>query len=218
MLKTKFLGFGRIKELYLEGCDFCLTLHSFHAFMSVISKHIQIHMTFSTCANLANGDFYEHDWLLFREKRLCIPKSSIRELLVKKAHEDDLMSHFGELRTFEVLSEHFDWPHTRRDQSLKSPPWFVHSTHFPYFPLGGYFSGFCPRGVDRFSKMTHFLPYHKVNDASHMANLFFKKVVRLHGLPKAKVLDKDSKFLRHFFSTQWSNLGTKLLFSTTCHP
>ncbi|RDY08069.1 hypothetical protein CR513_07749, partial [Mucuna pruriens] len=45
--------------------------------------------------------------------------------------------------------------------------------------------------VDRFSKMTHFIPCHKVDDGCHVTNIFFKEM---------------------------SKLDTKLLFSTTCHP
>jgi hypothetical protein len=72
--------------------------------------------------------------------------------------------------------------------------------------------------VDHFSKMVHFIPCHKTDNATHIVDLFFSNIVRLHGMPNTIVLDHDAKFLGHFWRTLWNKLGTKLLLSTTCHP
>ncbi|RDX62710.1 Retrovirus-related Pol polyprotein from transposon 17.6, partial [Mucuna pruriens] len=61
---------------------------------------------FILCANLVNGGYFRHDSFLFKEKGLCVPRSS--------SYEGDLINHFGELKTYEVLIEHFFWPHMKR--------------------------------------------------------------------------------------------------------
>jgi hypothetical protein len=72
--------------------------------------------------------------------------------------------------------------------------------------------------VDRFTKMAHFVPCHKSDNALHVSDLFFAKIACLHGVPTTIVSDRDDKFLSHFWRTLWLKLGTKLLFSSTCHP
>ncbi|KAL5844505.1 hypothetical protein ACOSQ3_010558 [Xanthoceras sorbifolium] len=46
----------------------------------------------------------------------------------------------------------------------------------------------------------------------------FKEVVRLYGLPKSIVSDRDVKFMGHFWRTLWRKMGTELKYSSTCHP
>ncbi|PKI43232.1 hypothetical protein CRG98_036378 [Punica granatum] len=72
--------------------------------------------------------------------------------------------------------------------------------------------------VDGLSKMAHFILCHKSDDVSHVADLFFKEVVMMHGIPMSIVSDRDPKFLSYFWKTLWAKLGTKLLFNTACHP
>ncbi|KAK1573214.1 hypothetical protein QYE76_017684, partial [Lolium multiflorum] len=162
--------------------------------------------------------YHIHDGFLFRANKLCVPESSVRLLLLQESHAGGLMGHFGREKTLLMLADHFYWPKMRRDvdryvkrcitcnksksklkpHGLYTPlpapttPWEDISMDFV---LGlprtkrGHDSIFVV--VDRFSKMSHFIACHKSDDASHIANLFFREIVRLHGVPKTIVSDRD---------------------------
>lgn len=181
---------------------------------------------------------------MFKENRLCIPRHAIRELLVREAHGGGLAGHFGITKTLEILKEHFHWPKMLGDvQKVISKCVTCHMAKSSFKP-GAYTPLPTPNGpwmdvsmdfivalprtqrgkdaimvvVDRFSKMAHFVACHKTDNASNVADLYFREIVRLHGVPKTIVSDRDSKFLSYFWNTLWRKLGTKLLFSTSHHP
>jgi len=72
--------------------------------------------------------------------------------------------------------------------------------------------------VDRPSKIAHFILRHKVDDINNISRLFFREVVKLHGLSQSIVLDRDPKLVGHFFRILLEKLGTKLKFSISYHP
>ena len=200
---------------------------------------------YGACEKAAFGKFYRLDGYLFRENKLCVPNSSLRELLVREAHEGGLMGHFGVRKTLDLLHEHFFRPKMKRDveracarcitcrlaKSRVLPHGLYTPLPVPSAPLVDISMDFVlglPRSrngrdsifvvVDRFSKMAHFISCHKTDDATHTADLFFREIVRLHGVPRSIVSNRDVKFLSYFWKVLWGKLRTKLLFSTTCHP
>ena len=49
---------------------------------------------YETCEKSTFGKFYRLGGYLFKENKLCVPNSSMRELLVHEAHSGGLMGHF----------------------------------------------------------------------------------------------------------------------------
>ena len=72
--------------------------------------------------------------------------------------------------------------------------------------------------VDRFGKMSHYIPCKTTHDANNFANLFFKEVVRIHGLPRSIVAHMDVKFMGYIWKTLWERLGKNLAHSSAYHP
>lgn len=65
--------------------------------------------------------------------------------------------------------------------------------------------------VKIFSKMDHFISNFKTSDETHVANLFFKEIVRFHGLPRTFASNRDTTFVGYFWTNLWKRMGKKIV-------
>lgn len=162
--------------------------------------------------------------------------------IIKELHEE---GHVGRDRTLQLISQSYFWSSMRKEVErfverchicqvskgtatnaglymtlpVPSKPWVDISMDFILgLPRTQRGNGSIFVVVDRFSKMAHFIACKKTADAVRVAQLFFKEVYRLHGLPESIVSDRDTRFLSHFWLSLWKMVGTKLNFSSAYHP
>ena len=72
--------------------------------------------------------------------------------------------------------------------------------------------------IDRLTKVAYFIPMKTISSASDLVSLYIKEVVRLHGMPKSIVSDRDSKFVSNVWKNLYSALGAGLDLSIAFHP
>ncbi|KAJ3556748.1 hypothetical protein NP233_g11909 [Leucocoprinus birnbaumii] len=72
--------------------------------------------------------------------------------------------------------------------------------------------------IDRLTGMIHLVPSRVNYNARQVAELIFREVYRLHGLPKSIVSDRDTLFTSTFWQRLNELVGTKLLMSSAYHP
>jgi hypothetical protein len=53
---------------------------------------------------------------------------------------------------------------------------------------------------------------------TNIVEIYMREIARLHGIPKAIVSDRDTKFTSNFWRGLFKGFGTNLNFSTTYHP
>lgn len=72
--------------------------------------------------------------------------------------------------------------------------------------------------VDCFSKMAHFIALPKLPSAKETALIMLKEVFRIHGFPKAIVLDQGPQFVSRFWREFCRLIGARASLTSGYHP
>ena len=72
--------------------------------------------------------------------------------------------------------------------------------------------------VDRLSKCAHFIPLTNPYSATTVAQSFFSEIVKLHGLPRSIVSDRDVVFTSRFWKELFRLSAVKLQMTSAYHP
>nr|GEV91648.1 putative reverse transcriptase domain-containing protein [Tanacetum cinerariifolium] len=196
----------------------------------------------SLLMTMQKTNFVMHDGFLFKGNQLSIPESSLRLQIIKELHGE---GHVGRDRTLQLVQASYFWPTMRKEvdryvkrchicqvskgtatnvglyMPLPVPlqPWVDISIDFVLgLPRTQRVNDLIFVIVDRCSKMVHFIPCKKTTDEVNLAQLFFRDVYRLHGLPSFIIFDRDTRFLSHFWRSLWKMVNTQLNFSSAYHP
>jgi hypothetical protein len=179
--------------------------------------------------------------------RICVPEiDSLRETILKEAHDSDYSIHPGSTKMYQDLKQKYWWYGLKRDvaahvamcdvcQRVKAehqrPAGLLHPLKVPEWKweeIGMDFITGLPRTqkgydsiwviVDRLTKVAHFILVKTTYKGSQLAELYMARIVCLHGVPKKVVSDRGSQFTSRFWRSFHENMNMKLNFSTTYHP
>jgi transposase InsO family protein len=178
---------------------------------------------------------------------ICVPDiESLRETILKEAHDSDCSIHPGSTKMYQDLKQKYWWYGFKRDvaaqvamcdvcQRVKAehqrPAGLLHPLKIPEWKweeIGMDFITGLPRTqkgydviwviVDRLTKVAHFIPVKTTYKGSQLAELYMAQIMCLHGVPKKIVSDQGSQFTSRFWRSFDENMNTKLNFSTAYHP
>ncbi|KAA0060723.1 reverse transcriptase [Cucumis melo var. makuwa] len=65
--------------------------------------------------HIHDRDYHLVEGFLFKGNQLCIPHTSLREARIEEAHSGGLAGHFGQEKTFQIVTKRFYWPQARQN-------------------------------------------------------------------------------------------------------
>ena len=183
--------------------------------------------------------------LWYKGKLVLSPNSLHKEAIIREFHDTPVGGHSGIFRTFKRLAANFHWMGMKRDvqhyiqrfdvcqrnnhdtmtptsllQPLPISDWVWEDVSMDFiegFPTSSGFSVILVV-VNRLSKYGHFIALKHPYLAKMVVDTFVKEVVRLHGMPRSIVSDRDPVFTSRFWSEFFRLQGSELCMSSAYHP
>jgi transposase InsO family protein len=190
-------------------------------------------------------DWEEHNGLVFYKGRLYIPKDTdLRRKILRKCHDSQLTGHPGQHGTLELVSQLYWWPSmttfvrkyvagcdtcqrhkpARHPRALLQPhevpegPWqTVGVDLITGLPKVGKYDAIVVY-IDHYSKQVHALPTTADVDAEGIADIHYREIFRLHGIPAKIVSDRGPQFAARLTKALYHKLGITHALTTAYHP
>ncbi|CAI7782029.1 unnamed protein product [Closterium sp. NIES-54] len=179
--------------------------------------------------------------------KIWVPNYALlRQILLEEFHDIPYAGHFGSNKALAGIAKYYYWPGMAADvqqfvtpcdtcQRMKSSkqkkagllqplpipeqPWQVVSLDFiTRLPSTSRGHDAILVGIDKFSKMGHFIPTNATAIAEATAHLFFDRIITIHGIPATLISGRDPKFMSKFWKELMGFLGTKLAMSSAYYP
>ncbi|XP_035546606.1 uncharacterized protein LOC118348648 [Juglans regia] len=196
--------------------------------------------------NQSNENYVWHNGLLRYKNKVIVPADpTLRNKLLHEMHDTKVGGHSGILRTYKKLGQQFYWPGMLKSvqeyikccevcQKIKTetlaPAGLLQPLPIPCQVWDDITLDFIEglptlQGkdtimvvVDRLSKSAHFLTLTHPFTAKGVAEKFVEGVLKLHGMPRSIVSDRDPIFVSNFWQEFFRMSGTKLKLSSAYHP
>ncbi|KAI9112320.1 hypothetical protein K1719_016843 [Acacia pycnantha] len=180
------------------------------------------------------------------KKRVYVPPvDELRRKILDEAHKSKYTLHPGMVKMYQNMKSELWWPGLKKDvaqyvarcltcQKVKiehrRPPGLLQGLEMPEWKWENIAMDFVvglPKirnhdtiwvVVDRLTKSAHFIPISIHYSPERLAEIYIKEIVRLHGVPKSIISDRDTRFQSRFWQSLHEGMGTKLRFSSACHP
>ena len=201
----------------------------------------------STLEGRYEGYSISTDYLLMFRDRIYIPVvGELQNLVMSEAHKAPYSAHPGVKKMNADLKQQYYWPGMKRDiadfvarclecqrvkaehqhpagllQSHSVPGWKWDTISIDFivgFPLSARRHDSIMVVVDKLTKVAHFIPVRSSYNVASVARIFMEQVVRLHGIPKKIISDRDPVFTSSLWRSLQRELGTQLNFSSAYHP